>query len=114
CARGRGHFAEAATRLLPVVPALLLPLALLQGDESDRIVDALAVRPGLTAADVGAGGGRLTHTLARAVGAHGRVYATEVEQDKVDAVQRKADEAGLRNVTTVLAGQRGAGRPPLL
>src|SRR4051812_16836625 len=45
----------------------------------DELVAALKLRPGDTVADVGAGSGYLTHRLAAAVGANGRVVATDVD-----------------------------------
>lgn len=45
----------------------------------DLLVAALGIRPGARVADVGAGDGYLTHRLARAAGASGRVVATDVD-----------------------------------
>jgi len=44
----------------------------------DEVVAALGMYPGMTVADVGAGDGYFTYTLARAAGAEGAVWATEV------------------------------------
>jgi ubiquinone/menaquinone biosynthesis C-methylase UbiE len=98
------------------VRALLFASALLvagdaRADESDRIVGALALRPGMAAADVGAGDGRFTTALARQVGASGHVYATEVESDKLTKVQEKLKADGFANVRTVLGDQNGTGLP---
>jgi predicted methyltransferase len=46
-----------------------------------QLVAALGLRPGETVADVGAGRGYLTHRLAAAVGARGRVVATDIDGD---------------------------------
>ena len=91
--------------------SLLLPLSIARADESNRIVDALGLRSGMSAADVGAGEGRFTEALARAVGPAGQVYATEVEADKLEKVQQKAKADGLDNVRTVLGDQSGTGLP---
>jgi predicted methyltransferase len=45
----------------------------------DLVMSALALRPGDAVADVGAGRGYFTHRLAAAVGARGRVVATDVD-----------------------------------
>jgi predicted methyltransferase len=45
----------------------------------DLVMTALALKPGDAVADVGAGRGYLTHRLAAAVGARGRVVATDVD-----------------------------------
>ena len=43
----------------------------------DRLVQALGLRPGQSVAEIGAGSGYFVRRLARAVGAHGRVYAVD-------------------------------------
>jgi 2-polyprenyl-3-methyl-5-hydroxy-6-metoxy-1,4-benzoquinol methylase len=45
----------------------------------DELVAALHIRPGDAVADVGAGTGYLTHRLAAAAGARGRVVATDID-----------------------------------
>ncbi|HEU5055722.1 MAG TPA: hypothetical protein VFU21_04330, partial [Kofleriaceae bacterium] len=45
----------------------------------DALIAALGLRPGDTVADIGAGRGYLTGRLAAAVGAHGRVVATDID-----------------------------------
>jgi ubiquinone/menaquinone biosynthesis C-methylase UbiE len=47
--------------------------------QPDRVVAALELEPGDTVADLGAGRGYLTGRLARAVGAGGRVVATDID-----------------------------------
>jgi ubiquinone/menaquinone biosynthesis C-methylase UbiE len=69
----------------------------------DQVVDALHLRPGQVACDVGAGPGYFTLRLARAVGPAGRVYAVDVEPKILDALREKLAASGLRNVTPVLA-----------
>jgi len=69
----------------------------------------LGLRPGATVADVGAGDGRYSVDLARAVSPGGRVFATEIEQGKLDAIARRATADGLTNVATVLGDQDATG-----
>jgi predicted methyltransferase len=47
--------------------------------QPDRVIAALGLTHGLRVADVGAGTGYLTFRLAEAVGPHGRVVATDVD-----------------------------------
>lgn len=95
---------------LVIAPALLVADDA-RTDESALIVGALALRPGMSAADVGAGDGTFTTALARQVGARGRVYATEVESDKLEKVREKAKADGFANVQAVLGDQDGTGLP---
>lgn len=83
----------------------------LKAVEADRILDVLGVRPGMQVADVGAGRGEWAIELARAVGPQGRVYATEIDDDRLDAIRRAAKRAGLGNVQVVKAGSMETGLP---
>lgn len=93
------------------VPAAVAAFALAAEpvDEGRRIVEVLELGVGMVAADVGAGEGKFTSVLARGVGASGRVYATEVEQGKLDEVKARMSADGIDNVATVLGDQRQTG-----
>ena len=69
----------------------------------ERIIETLGVQAGQTVADVGAGTGYFSVRLARATGAR-TVYAVDIEPSMVDYTSTRAEEAGLDNVVTVLAG----------
>jgi protein-L-isoaspartate O-methyltransferase len=82
-----------------------------QGTEAGRIVQALRLGAGMVAADVGAGEGKFTAVLARGVSPSGRVFATEVEQDKLDKLKARMTAEGIDNVSTVLGDQLQTGLP---
>jgi ubiquinone/menaquinone biosynthesis C-methylase UbiE len=67
----------------------------------DAIMDALGIADGSHVADIGAGGGWFTVRLARRVGPNGLVYAQDVQPQMVEAIRRRVDREGLRNVRTV-------------
>jgi ubiquinone/menaquinone biosynthesis C-methylase UbiE len=73
------------------------------GVDAARLAKALDLAAGQTVADIGAGSGELAVALARVVGPTGRLYATELESDKIRAIRRAADKAELKNVTVVEA-----------
>ena len=77
--------------------------------EIERLAEVLELEPGMTVADVGAGGGRYSVALADSVGERGRVFATEVEADKVDEIGERI--AGRENMTAVLGELDDAGLP---
>jgi predicted methyltransferase len=107
-----GAFARPARRCVLAALALAaLAGAAEQGTEARRIVDTLRLGAGMVAADVGAGEGRFTAVLARGVGPSGRVYATEVAQDKLDEVKARMTADGIDNVSTVLGDQLQTGLP---
>jgi len=58
----------------------------------DLLIAALDLKAGDRVADVGAGRGYLTHRLAAAVGARGRVVATDVDARALDAMTVRAGE----------------------
>ena len=99
----RRHFAVLA--VAGVIAALTLPSGAAAQDEfavdAARLAKALDLAAGQTVADIGAGAGQLTVALARLVGPTGRLYATELESDRVRAIRRAADSAGLKNVTVL-------------
>jgi SAM-dependent methyltransferase len=55
--------------------------------QPERILAALALAPGQRVADVGAGSGYLTFRLADAVGASGRVVATDIDEGALAALR---------------------------
>lgn len=83
-------------------------LGLLEGPDRDawqrpdQIMDALGIADGATVADLGAGAGWFTIRLARRVGPNGRVYAEDIQPQMIEAITRRIQREGLRNVTTIL------------
>jgi len=78
----------------------------------DRVLRALALRPGDRVADVGAGGGYFTFRLARAVGPGGRVYAVDLDPAAVRGVAAGARRRGLANVEAIQAAADDPRLPP--
>ncbi len=72
----------------------------------ELIMDALGIGDGSVVADLGAGGGWFTVRLAKRVGPNGVVYAEDIQPQMIEAIQRRVQREGLRNVSTVL----GCGR----
>lgn len=75
----------------------------------DRVIEALALRAGDVACDVGAGTGYLALRMARAVGPSGAVYAIDVDPRMIEEIGRRVAESGIDNVHPILSkGTRGA------
>jgi arsenite methyltransferase len=68
----------------------------------DETIAKLGLKPGMIVADIGAGSGIFEGPLAKAVGAGGTVYAVDVGQGLLDAINKRADEARVTTVKTVL------------
>jgi cyclopropane fatty-acyl-phospholipid synthase-like methyltransferase len=67
-----------------------------------RVVELLALRPGMTVADVGAGTGYFEPWLSRGVGPSGKVLALDVETSMVRWIEDRAKREGLANVEAKL------------
>ena len=76
-----------------------------QGEAGDlsRLIDALGLAPGAIVAEIGAGDGELTVSLARHVGAHGRVFTTELGDQRLKALRSAVDKADLSQIEVVEA-----------
>jgi len=81
-----------------------------QAHEIEQITSRLALRPGMTVADIGAGSGYDTLRLAKVVGPRGRVVAEDVTPEYLSTLRSAIASAGLTNVTVVLGS---AGDPKL-
>jgi ubiquinone/menaquinone biosynthesis C-methylase UbiE len=82
-----------------------------QAHEVEQIASRLALRPGMTVADIGAGSGYDTLRLSKAVGPQGRVLAEDVTPQYLSELRSAVAAAGLKNVTVVL-GEAGDPRLP--
>ncbi len=78
----------------------------------DRVVELLGLEAGDVACDVGAGPGYLALRMARAVGPAGAVYAIDVDPRMIEAVSRRSEEAGIRNLHPILSDARKGALPP--
>ncbi len=74
-----------------------------EGKDPDResIFALIAPRAGEVIADVGCGKGTWTFPLARAVGAHGRVYAVDIDRRKTADVLKRMKRDGVKNVQVI-------------
>jgi hypothetical protein len=66
--------------------------------EAERVMDRLAVKPGLRVADIGAGDGYYTVRLARRLGHGATIYAEDVEQRYLDGLAARLAREGISGV----------------
>jgi ubiquinone/menaquinone biosynthesis C-methylase UbiE len=69
--------------------------------DPNKNVMQIGVTSGMKVADFGAGSGAYTLALAPLVGAGGRVYAVEVQQDLLKKIKNTTDAQGHRNVDVI-------------
>ena len=78
--------------------------------EADRLATVLGVTTGGAVAEIGAGAGEMTQEMAHRVGQTGRVYTTELGDDKVTSLREAVSGAGAQ--VTVVAGAEDETRLP--
>jgi SAM-dependent methyltransferase len=127
CGRGRraGSASLDAARLGARTTAIVLLVVILSagcnnwrgfgfsasGPEMPRLRHVLALKPGMSVADVGAGKGQVTLALAVEVGPSGHVFSTELDPEALEQIRETVAAAGLKNVTVVQAQARDASLP---
>jgi predicted methyltransferase len=78
--------------------------------EAKRVMDRLAIKPGLRVGDIGAGQGYYTVRLARRLGGDGIVYAQDVEDKFLKSLEARLKREKIQGVKVVL----GTARDPKL
>jgi predicted methyltransferase len=68
---------------------------------TNKILEAIGVKEGLTVCEMGAGDGELSIITAKAVGGSGRVYTSELGEERVKALRTKTGESGQSHITVV-------------
>jgi SAM-dependent methyltransferase len=81
------------------------------GPEMPRLRHELALKPGVSVADVGAGRGEMTVALAAETGPSGHVYATDIDPEALEQIRARVAAAELPNVTILQARARDTGLP---
>jgi predicted methyltransferase len=67
-----------------------------------EVMDALGAKPGHRVADIGCGFGYFTFRLAARVGAEGKVYAVDIDEEAVEKVRRRKESEKLAQVEPIL------------
>ena len=78
--------------------------------EVPRLAEVLELKPGMTVADVGAGGGAITVVLGKWIGS-GRVFATDIGVPQLQLIRDYVMREGLTNVTVIEGGASSTNLP---
>ena len=70
--------------------------------QTKQIVEHLKLQAGNVVADIGAGTGTFSYSLAQAVGPTGKLLAEEIDQELLDYIAEWAKEEKVNNIQTVL------------
>lgn len=68
----------------------------------DRVMDILKISEGKSVGDIGAGSGWFTTRAAKRVGAKGKVFAIEINQEYINHINDRAKKENFTNIQTVL------------
>src|SRR6266481_2987616 len=68
-------------------------------DEIKRLASIMEWKPGTIVADIGAGDGKYAFAAAQIVGSAGKVFATEIDTDKLSKLRSEVTKRHLANVT---------------
>jgi len=78
----------------------------------DRVMDILAIAPGKTVADIGAGSGWFTVRAAKRVGSAGRVYAVDINPAALQYIDERVHKDRIENVKTIAGKGDNPELPP--
>lgn len=76
------------------------------------LAEVLELKPGMTVADVGAGGGAMTVVLGKWLGPSGRVFATDITESALRRTREYAKSEGLTNITVLEGAEAATNLPP--
>ncbi|MCJ2186168.1 class I SAM-dependent methyltransferase [Novosphingobium beihaiensis] len=80
--------------------------------EGKAVMDLAGIEPGMTVADIGAGGGYYTVRLSAQVGPKGRVLAEDIDPQVTEALGTRVMREGLENVSIKLGTGADPSLPP--
>jgi ubiquinone/menaquinone biosynthesis C-methylase UbiE len=109
---GRRFVRSGLLCVLTFLAVFLLLGATPTSDEIARLAKAMGWKPGDVIADVGAGTGELAFAAHTYVDPTGKVYATELDEKKLEALKKELASRGWKNFEVLTAAERGTNLPP--
>jgi ubiquinone/menaquinone biosynthesis C-methylase UbiE len=76
-----------------------------------QLAEVLQLKPGMTVADIGSGGGAFTVVLGHWIGS-GRVFATDITESALRRTREYVGKEGLKNVTVLEGAAASTNLPP--
>jgi ubiquinone/menaquinone biosynthesis C-methylase UbiE len=71
-------------------------------EKPELVIQAMALKPGMTVAEIGAGTGFFSRRIAKVVGPTGKVYAEDIQPQMLDLLKQRTAKEGVGNVVPVL------------
>lgn len=79
--------------------------------EMKRLAALMQWKPGTIVADIGAGDGRFTFAALDYIGASGKIFATEIDSQKLKELRAEVKKRNLQNVIVVESGEADTNLP---
>ena len=100
------HLHRQRRLVTPLVLLLFAAVAFAQSAQQNAadaewLIKSLEIHEGSAVGEIGAGDGELTVAMAKAVGPTGTVFSNELNKERLAALPRAAEKAGVKNVTPV-------------
>src|SRR5438309_894029 len=92
--------------------ASLRPANADSADEMKRLAALMDWKPGTVVADIGAGDGRFAFAAAEIVGPSGKVFATEIDTEKLAKLRSEVAKRHLTNVVVLESKEADTNLPP--
>jgi SAM-dependent methyltransferase len=94
-----------------LVAVSLCLVAAQPSDEIARLSQVMGWKPGQTVADIGAGDGEYAFAASALLGENGKVYATELDDKKLQTIKDEVAKRGLKNVIVLQAAEKDTNLP---
>jgi ubiquinone/menaquinone biosynthesis C-methylase UbiE len=75
-------------------------------EQPKKLLQALKLQPGMAVADIGAGSGYYSFRLSPLVGAKGKIYAVDIQQEMLDLIKKRMKKEKVDNIETILGGEK--------
>jgi precorrin-6B methylase 2 len=70
-------------------------------ERTDKLLKALALKPGMVVADVGAGSGYFSFPMAAQVGPKGKILAVDIQKEMLDVIRKRMKERRVTNIEPI-------------
>jgi ubiquinone/menaquinone biosynthesis C-methylase UbiE len=81
-------------------------------ENPDEALSIIGIKKGTSVADIGAGSGYMTVRLSKRVGSNGVVYASDIQQQMLDILDKRLKSSRITNVQLVLGAPDDPKLPP--
>jgi ubiquinone/menaquinone biosynthesis C-methylase UbiE len=96
---------------LAIAASFARPVRSSAGDEIKRLAALMDWKPGTIVADIGAGDGNYSFASVQYVGTSGKVFATEIDAEKLEKLRAHVKKRNLQNVIVVESAEADTNLP---